>query len=479
MKQIDKTALPQGNSSEPDIPFTSRESMTRLRPGVRMPHAQHTTMILIILCLSVFMAGLDLFIVNVALDRIGQSMGQSSLSDLSWILNAYAIFFAAVLVPAGRLVDRYGRKAGFLVGMAIFTCASLGCAVSVNLGELVAFRCIQAIGAAVLTPSSLGLLLTSMPSERVTRSVRIWASSSSLAGVAGPVIGGLLVNANWQWVFVINLPIGIVAFVAALVYLPNPKHDTSKQIPDLPGGLLLILSIGALALGLVKAPDWGWGSSGTIMCWIITVITFGAFAFRSTRHPVPIVEPSLLKNPVFAWSNIAALLLAIAFAMQMLGIILFLQESWHWSALATGLGIAPGPCMVSLFAIVGQRLTRRFPVGIIAAIGISIIVLASILFLFTGYFPPVYAVAILPGWLLIGIGIGLAMPTIIVSATADLPRHQTATGSAVVNMSRQTGTVLGTSLLVVLLGTSASDLVNGFFHLWWLSAALLFLRAIF
>jgi MFS family permease len=201
---------------------------------------QHSNIVLIILCLAVFMAGLDLFIINMALNHIGQDIGQSSLSNLSWVLNGYAIFFAALLVPAGRLVDRYGRKAGFLTGMVVFTCASVGCALSVNLWLLIMFRCIQAAGAAILTPSSLGLLLTAMPSERITSSVRIWASSSSLAGAAGPVIGGLLVNANC-------LPRHQTATGSAIV-------NMSRQIGTVLGTSILVIILGtATANGLLHA----------------------------------------------------------------------------------------------------------------------------------------------------------------------------------------------------------------------------------
>jgi EmrB/QacA subfamily drug resistance transporter len=453
--------------------LATSEPLVQTAANIRAPDSRRSNIILTILCLAVFMSGLDLFIVNVALNHIGQDIGQSSLSNLSWILNGYAIFYAALLVPAGRLVDRYGRKAGFLTGMVVFTLASLGCALSVNLWLLIIFRCIEATGAAILTPSSLGLLLTAMPPERVGGSVRLWASSSSFAGAVGPVIGGLLVGVSWRWIFVINLPIGIVAFLAAVFYLPNPKHDLSTRMPDLFGGLILIISIGALALGLVKAPDWGWGSLSTLSCWFIAVVTFSLFAFRSARHSTPIVELSLFKNPVFTWANIAMVLLSVAFAAQLIGIVLFLQESWHWSALITGLAVAPGPCMVSIFALIGQRLAKRIPVGIIAASGALLIALGSVLILVTINATPDYVGAILPGWLLIGIGIGLAFPGIIASATADLPRHQTATGSAVVSMSRQIGTVLGTSILVAILGTATgSGLFNAFIHAWWFAAAL-------
>jgi MFS family permease len=337
---------------------------------------------------------------------------------------------------------------------------------------LVAFRCLQAAGAAILTPSSLGLVLTSMPPARVARSVRIWAAAASLAGAAGPVAGGLLIGVSWRWIFVINVPIGAAAFIAAVKFVPSAKRIVTSRLPDMLGGGLLIVAIGALALGLVKAPDWGWAADRTVLCWVVSAVALAAFVVSSARHPFPVVELPLLKHRVFAWSNITAILMSGVFATELLSVILFLQDSWHWSALQTGLAIAPGPCLVSVFAVVGQRMSRRLPVGVIAGLGLLLIALGPVLMLATVGTAPNYAGDILPGWLLVGVGSGLALPTVIASATVELPRHQTATGSAVVNMSRQIGTVLGTSILVVLVGTATgASAHNAFVHLWWFCAA--------
>ena len=430
-------------------------------------------LVLTILCSSVFMAALDMFIVNIALDEIGRDVGQVSLSDLSWVLNGYTIFYGALLVPAGRLVDRYGRKAGFLAGLALFTLTSLGCALSSNLTWLVIFRCLQAAGAAVLTPASLGLVLTTMPPEQRARSVRIWASTSSLAGAAGPVIGGLLVDTSWRWIFVLNLPIGVAAAIAALRFLPNPRPEASSRMPDLIGGALLIVAIGSLALGLEKAHDWGWTSSTTLLCSAVVVVGLVAFLVRSARHPAPVLDLSLLRHRVFAWSNIAAFLMSVAFGAELLSVILFLQQRWQWSALKTGLAIAPGPCMVPIFAIVSSRLSKRFSAGSVAALGTMMLAAGPLLLLVSAGENPTYAASLLPGWLLIGVGMGLSLPTIFASATSELPRDQTATGSAVVNMARQMGFVIGTSAFVVILGSSAasSDPDRAFWNVWWFSAA--------
>ncbi len=182
---------------------------------------------------------LDLFIVNVAFDTIGRDLG-ASLTDLSWVLNAYAIVYAALLVPLGRLADRYGRKEGFLLGLAVFTLASVACAVSPGLWWLVAARVLQAVGAAALTPTSLALLLRGAEPTRRAHAVRVWAATGALAAALGPVVGGLLVHAAWQWVFLVNVPIGVAAPPWRPVrWVPDSRDPGVERVPDLLGAAVL------------------------------------------------------------------------------------------------------------------------------------------------------------------------------------------------------------------------------------------------
>ncbi|NUR31832.1 MAG: MFS transporter, partial [Catenulispora sp.] len=177
-----------------------------------------------VLCLAGFMAMLDVFVVNVAFPAIGRDFHSASLADLSWVLNAYTIVYAALLIPAGRLADRYGRKSAFAAGLVVFTAASLACAGAPGLWWLVAARLVQAAGAAALTTASLGLLLTVLPAERRAGAVKIWATTSSVAAALGPVVGGALVLLSWRWVFLLNLPVGVAAFAAARQLVPA-LHD--------------------------------------------------------------------------------------------------------------------------------------------------------------------------------------------------------------------------------------------------------------
>jgi EmrB/QacA subfamily drug resistance transporter len=408
--------------------------------------------ILAVLSLAAFMASLDLFIVNVAFDEIGRDFAGSSLASLSWVLNGYAIVYAALLVPLGRIADRFGPKRGFLIGLSLFTLASGACAASPSLAWLVAFRVLQAAGAALLTPTSMALLLRTTPPEQRPRAVRIWAATGALAAAAGPAIGGLLVQASWRWVFSVNLPMGLATLLLAARIVPESRSEKREALPDLLGSVLLALGISAVSLALVKAPEWGYASISTAAAALLACAALAWFVQRSRRHASPVVEPALLRVPAFLWSNLTAVWFSIGFAANLLTTILWLQQVWHYSALRTGLALAPGPMMVPVFAAVGQRLARRLPAGVIAAAGCALCAVGALYLRSSVGAEPAYLTSILPGWMIGGAGVGLAMPTMLSSATVDLPRERAATGSAIVNMGRQVGSVLGVSLLVALLG---------------------------
>ncbi len=439
-----------------------------VRPGVT----------LLVLCASAFMAGLDVFIVNVAFDDIGRDFPSSSLADLSWVLNAYAIVYAALLVPLGSLADRFGSKRVFQAGLALFTAASAACAASAGLWSLVTFRALQAAGAAALTPASLGLLLAASPAPRQAGAIRIWSASGALAAAAGPALGGLLVQSAWQWVFLINVPVGALALTTGARYIPADSRGVpARALPDVLGTVVLAVTIGSLSLGLVKGPDWGWVSKGTSLSLAVTVLGTLVFCLRVARHPAPVIAPVLLRVRTFVWSNAVGLLFSFAFGANLLAIVLWMQQTWGYSALRTGLAVAPGPLMVPVFAAIGQRVAHRMSSGTIAALGSALYGLACALLALRAGTTPHYASVMLPSSLLSGAGVGLAMPTVLAAGTTDLPAGQAATGSAVVTMSRQIGTTLGVAALVAVLGSASStgDARSAFAQGWWIltGAALL------
>lgn len=303
------------------MPFTV--DVARVRPA----------RVLVVTSAAAFLAGLDLFIVNVAFRDIGRDFHGVALSELSWVLNGYAIVYAALLVPLGRLADRTSRKAGFLAGLALFTAASAVCAAAPGIGILVAARVVQAVGAAALTPTSLGLLLAVFPPERRARAVRIWPASGALAAAAGPVVGGLLVQASWRWVFLVNVPVGVLAIAATVALVPDSRDPNRGPVPDLIGAVLAAVSVGALALALVQGTDRGWGSVRILGALVAAPLGSALFWARNRRHPVPVVEPGLLRVSSFAWSNAAALAFSTAFAASLLAARLAAWRDPQWPVL--------------------------------------------------------------------------------------------------------------------------------------------------
>jgi EmrB/QacA subfamily drug resistance transporter len=414
--------------------------------------------VLVIVCAGVVLASLDLFIVNVALPQIGADfhLRGSDIADLSWVLNAYAIVYAAFLVLFGRLAERYRRERGFLLGVAIFVAASAACAAATSLPSLVAFRVVQALGAALLTPTSLGLILATFSPERRNGAVRTWTAVGGLSAAAGPVVGGLLVALSWRWVFLVNVPVGLLALVVGWRRLPEvPGHPVPR--PDTLAALLITGGIGALVLGLVKGGTWGWGDPRTVTALLVAIASLGLFAAHSLRGRNPLIDRSLFRLRPFTGASAVALFFSAAFGGMLLSRVLWAQDVWHWSALQTGLAIAPGPLMVPLFAfLVAGPLIARFGPGPVIAAGSTIFAAGVAWWALAMGLRPDYVGQMLGGMLLTGIGVGLTLPTFMATGAAALPPHSFATGSAAINMLRQIGLALGVALLIALLGTPRS-----------------------
>jgi EmrB/QacA subfamily drug resistance transporter len=428
----------------------------------------HRARVAAIVSVGVFVASLDLFIVNIAFPDIQQDFAGTSLASLSWVLNAYAIVFAALLVPAGRWADRTGRKRAFLGGLALFTAASAACAIAPSIGVLVAARVVQAAGAAVLMPASLGLLLPEFPPEKRGLAIGLWAAVGGTAAAAGPVIGGLLVELSWRWVFLVNLPIGIGAIVVGARVLREIREEESAQ-PDLVGAGVLVVAVATLIGGIVEGPDWGWADGRVLGLFAAAVVLFGAFAVRSARHPVPVVEPALLKVRAFAAANVAGVFFFVGFSAMLLGSVLWLTEVWGETALGAGIKIAPGPSMAALFAVGGGILSGRIGPRAVGTIGALLFGLGGVWWATHLGAGEHYASDYLPGMLIGGAGVGFVNPALAGAATAQLPPTRLATGSAVLTMSRQLGSALGVALLVAVLGTpSPADVVDSFDSAWWM-----------
>lgn len=430
--------------------------------------------VLVIVSAGVVLASLDLFIVNVALPQIAQDLHASNLSELSWVLNGYAIVYASLLVYFGRLADRYRRDRGFLLGVAVFTVASAACAASTTVGMLVAFRLLQAAGAALLTPTSLGLVLASYEPERRHGAVRAWTATGGLAAALGPVVGGLLVAVDWRLVFLVNVPIGVVALIVGWRRLPQIPGGTAER-PDPFGALLITAGVAAITFGLVKGSDWGWGLTSIRAALASGVVLTAVFALHCLRSRTPLVDPSLFRSHTFTGASLVAITFSASFGAMLLSIVLWEQGVWGWSALRCGFSIAPGPLMVPLFSfLVAGRLIARWGPAVVVGLGSAAFGIGVGWWAMAVTTEPNYVSGVLGGMILTGIGVGLTLPTLMATASASLPPQSFATGSAVVNMVRQIGIALGVALLVAVLGTSSGHVppLSAFQHAWWLVAVL-------
>ena len=342
-----------------------------------------STAVVGVLSLAVFMSSLDLFIVNLAFPYIARQYPGTSLSSLSWVLNAYTIVFAAVLVPAGRWADRIGRRRVFVAGLAGFTAGSVLCGLAPGVGLLIAARVIQAVGAGAMVPASLSLLLAAVPAAARAKALGTWSALGALGAALGPVIGGSLVQVNWRWVFWINVPVGLAAVVLAVRVVPESRDPASRGRPDLLGAGLLAAAVGLVAYALVEAPVWGWGSAGFIGLLAASVACGAAMVLRSRRHHSPVLELELLRSRTFSGAFAASILYYAGFGAFVLSTVEFLTGVWHYSAVEAGLAIAPGPLMVLPFArVVAPRLAALLGgPGRVAVIGCLVNAAAQLLWL--------------------------------------------------------------------------------------------------
>lgn len=426
--------------------------------------------VLIVLAAVAFMAQLDLFIVNIAVPAMGRSFHGTSLSSLSWVLNAYAIVFGALLVPAGRLADHYGRRRFLLGGVMVFTGGSVICAVAPSLGVLVAGRMIQAVGAAAIVPTSLGLLLPVFPPRQHNLVVGAWAGVAAVAASLGAPLGGLLVAVDWRWIFIVNLPLGLFTVLLGRRVLPEVQAHAGARLPDPVSTLSLLTAVTLLIFATVQGPRWGWSSVPVAGLFAAAVLAGGVTVRRAIGHPHAVVEARLFESREFTTAVVSLFLFFVAFAVFLLITVLFLQDMWHYSALRAGLAIAPGPLMAAVCAINSGRIVRHFGRALPAIAGAASVAFSALFWLLAAPAHPAYLTGFLPGLILGGIGAGLTQAPLF-AAASTLPVDRATTGSAVLNMARQVGSAVGVAALVALLAGQHPDRLTLFHRGWSLELA--------
>ncbi|WP_191907780.1 DHA2 family efflux MFS transporter permease subunit [Nocardioides cynanchi] len=434
------------------------------------PRAIDPRATLAVASLASFMVFLDAQVLFVAFDDIRSSFPTVSFATMSWTLSAYTIALAAALVPAGRMADRFGRRRTFVIGLVAFTLASVLCALAPTAGTLVVFRVVQALGAAALVPSALAMVLTAFPPAKVPVAVAIYGSISALSAAAGPTVGALLVQ-QWDWraVFLVNLPVGVLALSLTRRYLPESRETVRRAFPDPWGVLLLAGSLTLLALGIVQGNQWDWLSTRTVGSVLLGLLLLAAFVRRTLRVAAPALDLTLFADRSFRWANIATAVFTIGFTAMFFASIQFTTQVWHYGIVRAGLAMIPGPLVVvalaprmgRLAAAYGQR-ALLVPGGLVwAGTGVWQLSLMTT--------TPDWAAHMLPASLLGGLGVSLVLPTLMSAATQHLPPDERAVGSAVNQATRQFGATFGVALTVALLGAyGPADALGHFQRVWWM-----------
>jgi EmrB/QacA subfamily drug resistance transporter len=433
---------------------------------------QRKWQVLAVASVAVFMSFLDVTIVNIAFPDIRASFPDTSLAGLSWILNAYNIVFAALLVPIGRIADRVGRRRTFITGLLTFLAASAAAGLAPSVEVLVGARVIQAAGAAALVPTSLALLLPEFPLAQRATATGIWGAMGAIAAALGPSLGGTLVEvAGWRWVFFVNLLIGLPALIPARRLLHEKAEATPGPLPDAVGVVLFVAGVALLSLGIVQGESWGWDSARILGSLAAAAVLLVLFAVRSSRHPAPVIEPALFRVRSFAVANAGMFAFALGFYAFLLGNVLFLTGVWHYSVLKAGFALTPGPLMAAVGALTGGRLSDRFGQRVVALPGGLLFGVGCLGIAASTGPTPAYTTELLPWLFLTGFGVGLSFSGWGSATVAELPPSRFATGGAISGCVRQIGAVLGIAVLVAVIGAgSAGDPTAPFHDAWHLMA---------
>jgi EmrB/QacA subfamily drug resistance transporter len=310
--------------------------------------------------IAVFLVSLDTTMLFAAFGAVRAGFPGTSAADMSWVLNAYTVIYAAMLIPAGGLADTHGRKKIFLLGVTLFLAASAACGLAGNVGWLIAARAAQAIGAALLTPASLSIVLDAFPHNKRAIAVSLWGAVGGLAAAIGPSLGSFVVDAvGWPWAFYLNLPLGALSLWRGAALLTEAKKPSSQRRLDGVGMALLVVGVGALALSIVQAESPRWSRSDLWVAAITGAIALIGFVAWARVAKAPLVDLRLFEHRTYTFVNLATLAFGTAFSMMFFAFFFYMTEVWHYSLPQAGLAITPGPLLVIPFAVVSGRLAAR------------------------------------------------------------------------------------------------------------------------
>jgi len=409
---------------------------------------------LVAVAVGLFMIMLDNTVVNVALPSIRKELG-ISISELEWVVNAYALTFGVLLLSGGKLADLLGRRRIFIAGLVIFTLASLWCGLAGGAGSLIAARTVQGVGAALMNPATLSIITATFPPRQRGTAIGIWAGVSALALAIGPLVGGLLTQKiNWSWIFFVNIPVGVVGVIAARLFIDESRDTSHEQRLDLPGLLSSAIGLFALTYGLIETNDHAWTSARVLTLFAIAAAALVIFVLLELHQRIPMLDLSLFRDPAFSGANAVMFLVGLA----MFGIFfynsLFLQNVLGYGAIKTGATFLPMTVLIILVAPVAGRISDR--VGPRWLMGSGMTLLAGSLLIFGTLDASSSFWNILPGLLVGGFGMAITMAPTTSAAMGSVPVDKAGVGSAVINSMRQVGGSLGIAIMGALVATLVS-----------------------
>ncbi len=419
------------------------------------PSQRRRLLILAVCCMSLFIVGLDVTVVNVALPSIGHDL-HASVSGLQWTIDAYTLVLASLLMLSGSTADRIGRRRTFQTGLALFSAGSLLCSLAPGLGWLIAFRMLQAVGGSMLNPVAMSIITNTFIERRErARAIGVWGGVVGLSMALGPVLGGLLVETvGWRGIFWVNVPVGVTAIVLTALFVPESRAPRARRL-DPVGQLLIIVLLASLVYGLIEGPDRGWASGPILGCFGVAAAALLALILYEPRHDEPLIDVRFFRSAPFSGAVVIAICAFAALGGFLLVNTLYLQDVRGYSPLMAGLYTLPMAAMVAVFSplsgrLVGSRGTR--PSLLIAGCGMT----AAALIL-TRVAASTPAIVLVISYLLFGIGFGMVNAPITNSTVSGMPRAQAGVAAGIASTSRQIGSSLG----VAVIGSATISALHG------------------
>jgi EmrB/QacA subfamily drug resistance transporter len=394
---------------------------------------------------GLFMIMLDNTVVNVAVPAIQRDLGVG-LSELEWIVAGYALSFAALMLTGGKLADLMGRRRIFVVGIVIFTVSSLFCGMADSGNTLIGWRIVQGVGAALMNPATLAIIAATFPPRERGTAIGIWAGVSALALAIGPLVGGLITeHASWNWVFLINVPVGILGIVASYLLIDESRDMSENQRLDLTGLVLSGAGLFALTYGLIEANTYGWTSGRIIAFFAAAAVLLVGFVGWEARTRVPMLDLTLFRNGTYAGANIVVLLVALAMFGVFFFVSLYMQNILGYSAVQAGAAFLPMTLLIILVAPIAGKTSDRIGSRGLMTAGMLLIAVQLLYFSQLGAHESFWA--LLPALLVGGLGMSLTMTPSAAAATRSVPVDKAGVGSAVLNAARQVGGSMGIALM--------------------------------